>query len=435
MPTTTTRWIGLSLGADLCWPLCFEEILRRLDLTVPWEGEQVRVGVERVTIEPFDLRQRTKYTVVLDRLTHWYSTTREWIKKSVILDDVYVLNNPWAVQSMEKHSTYCAMMRLGMPIPATWMVPPKEYEKSNPDLDPTLRRYARLFDLGQVGERVGYPLFMKPYDGGAWRGVSKVDDEKMLREAYDTSGRNVMHLQAAVAPFDLFVRAIGMGPQVRVVKYDAAAPLHDRYRMEPPDVSAEERELLEDTCLTINSFFGWDFNSCESLRRDGTFYPIDFANACPDSQVTSLHFHFPWLVLAKLRWAVFCAVTRRRMRQTLDWEPFYAVAREADLPYREKLRRYAAIARQRFELERFQEFCDTHLAHLPQVADEFFASPGCRDAVRLKVGALYPEHEVEPFTDLFFGRIQSWREAERAGAPPAQPVAGARSGPLAMPRS
>ena len=123
------------------------------------------------------------------------------------------------------------------------------------------------------------------------------------------------------------------------------------------------------------------------------------------------------------------------MRQTLDWEPFYAVAREADLPYREKLRRYAAIARQRFELERFQEFCDTHLAHLPQVADEFFASPGCRDAVRLKVGALYPEHEVEPFTDLFFGRIQSWREAERAGAPPAQPVAGARSGPLAMPRT
>src|SRR5688500_14359705 len=94
MPTTTTRWIGLSLGADLCWPLCFEEILRRLDLAVPWEGEQVRVGVERVTIEPFDLRQRTKYAVVLDRLTHWYSTTREWIKKSVILDDVYVLNNP-----------------------------------------------------------------------------------------------------------------------------------------------------------------------------------------------------------------------------------------------------------------------------------------------------------------------------------------------------
>ncbi|HEV8241977.1 MAG TPA: hypothetical protein VGS57_21610 [Thermoanaerobaculia bacterium] len=424
MPTPVTRWIGLSLGADLCWPLCFEHLLRRLDLAIPWQGEEVRVAVERVTIEPFDLQQRTKYTVVLDRLTHWYYTSREWIKKAVILDDVYVLNNPWAVQSMEKHTTYAAMLRLGMPIPKTWMVPPKEYEQSNPDLEPTLRRYAKLFDLGHVGGQVGYPLFMKPYDGGAWRGVSKIDDEAKLRAAYDESGKNVMHLQAAVVPFDLFVRAIGMGPQVNVVKYDPAAPLHDRYRMEAPPISAEERSWLEDTCLTINTFFGWDFNSCESLRKDGGFHPIDFANACPDSQVTSLHFHFPWLVLAKLRWAVYCAVTRRKMRQTLDWEPYYEVARQ-ELPYREKLSRYAAIARQRLEADRFAEFCAEHLAHLDAVADEFFASKECREAVRLKVEALYPPHEVEPFTDLFFARIQRWRSEQKVGAAPAPaPLAG-----------
>jgi hypothetical protein len=304
------------------------------------------------------------------------------------------------------------MMRLGVPIPKTWMVPPKEYEKSNPDLEPTLRRYARLFDLGAVGQQVGYPLFMKPYDGGAWRGVSKIDDETTLRAAYDTSGRNVMHLQAAVAPFDLFVRALGMGPQVRVMKYDPEAPLHDRYRIEAADVSEAERQLLADTCLTINTFFGWDFNSCESLRKDGVFHPIDFANACPDSQVTSLHYHFPWLVLAKIRWAIFCAVTRRRMRQTLDWEPYFAVARDEGLPYEEKLRRYAAIARERLDAERFADFCAEHLAHLDEVADEFFGSEQCRDAVRLKVAALYPEHEIDAFTDLFFRRIQHWREVE-----------------------
>jgi hypothetical protein len=426
---TETRWIGLSLGADLCWPLCFEEIVRRLDLAVPWQGNDVRVGVERVTIEPYDLEQGTKYTVVLDRLTHWYYTSREWIKKSIILDDVYVLNNPWAVQSMEKQTTYCAMMRLGVPIPKTWMVPPKEYEQSNPDLEPTLRRYARLFDLGAVGRQVGYPLFMKPYDGGAWRGVSKIDDEAMLRAAYEESGKNVMHLQAAVSPFDLFVRALGMGPQVRVMKYDPVAPLHDRYRMEAPDIDARERQLLADTCLTINTFFGWDFNSCESLRKDGVFYPIDFANACPDSQVTSLHYHFPWLVLAKIRWSIFCAVTRRRMRQTLDWEPFYEVAREEDLPYDEKLRRYAAIARQRLDADRFADFCAEHLSHLDAIADEFFSSEQCRDAVRLKVTALYPEHEIEAFTDLFFRRIQHWRESEGGTQPGA-----AQGGPSAVAR-
>ena len=78
--------------------------------------------------------------------------------------------------------------------------------------------------------------------------------------------------------------------------------------------------------LTINAFFGWDFNSCESLAKGGIWYPIDFANACPDSQVTSLHYHFPWLIKANLRWSIFCAATGRKMRKNLDWEPFYAVA-------------------------------------------------------------------------------------------------------------
>ena len=29
---TVTRRIGLSLGADICWPICYEDILRELDL-------------------------------------------------------------------------------------------------------------------------------------------------------------------------------------------------------------------------------------------------------------------------------------------------------------------------------------------------------------------------------------------------------------------
>src|SRR5690242_19341880 len=94
-----TRRIGLSLGADICWPICYEEILERLDLTVREGGDSIRFEVERVTLEPFDLRQPCRYDLVIDRLTHWYFLTREWIKKSVIMDGLYVFNNPWSVQS------------------------------------------------------------------------------------------------------------------------------------------------------------------------------------------------------------------------------------------------------------------------------------------------------------------------------------------------
>lgn len=406
-----TRRIGLSLGADICWPICFEQILRRLDLKIKHDGETVDFDVERVRIRPFNLREPVDYDVVVDRLTHWYSHSREWIKKAIVLDDVYFFNNPWSLQSMEKQTTYCAMMRLGMPIPETWLVPPRAYEPSD-DLEPTLRQYANMFDLDSIGREIGYPLFLKPYSGGGWVGVTRASNGEELKAAYDDSGTLVMNMQASVEPHDAFVRCVGLGPQVRIVNYAADAPLHDRYQMDTNFLPAEDQSLLADTLLTINSFFGWDFNSAEILRGNGVWQPIDFANACPDSQVTSLHYHFPWLVKANLRWSLFNATLQRRMHHPLSWEPFLAIADEPDLDHREQLRRYAAIAHQRFETERFEEFCATHLAHLDEVADEFFGSEGAHDAVRKKVTAIFPANEIEEFTELFWSRIQDWRKRE-----------------------
>src|SRR5210317_969456 len=237
---TKTRHIGLSLGADICWPICYEELLNKLDLRLDIGGETVDFDVERIGIQPFDLRQPVKYDVVIDRLTHWYHTSREWIKKAIVTDDLYVFNNPWSLQSMEKHTTYAAMMRLGFPVPDTWLVPPKSYVES-PDLQPTLRKYAKLFDLGEIGDRIGYPLFMKPYDGGAWVGVTAIKDKETLHEAYNQSGTRLMHLQQGVQPFDWFVRCIGLGPQWRFVNYDPSAPLHNRYRMDYDFLDPEDR--------------------------------------------------------------------------------------------------------------------------------------------------------------------------------------------------
>ena len=48
------------------------------------------------------------------------------------------------------------MMRLGLPVPETWMLPPKAYSATD-DLEVTLRRYARLFSLEEIGAKIGYP--------------------------------------------------------------------------------------------------------------------------------------------------------------------------------------------------------------------------------------------------------------------------------------
>ena len=187
-----------------------------------------------MTIEPFDLRQPVKYDLVIDRLTHWYSISREWIKKAIVLNDLYVYNNPWSIQSNEKHTSYAAMMRLGLPIPETWMLPAKAYEHAD-DLEPTLRQYARLFSLEEIGEKIGYPFFMKPYHGGGWRGVTKIDDLARLparlrrqrhRPDEPAEGGDPLRLVRALR------RARAADPQGQLRPLGGAArPLHHGHRL------------------------------------------------------------------------------------------------------------------------------------------------------------------------------------------------------------
>ena len=80
---------------------------------------------ERVTIEPFSLRDRPRHHLVIDRLAYWYYHPREWLKKVAMMDGVYLLNSPFTFQSMEKHAAYCAMIRLGLKVPETVLVPYK----------------------------------------------------------------------------------------------------------------------------------------------------------------------------------------------------------------------------------------------------------------------------------------------------------------------
>ena len=408
--THITRKIGLSLGADICWPICYEALMKQLDLKLSMDGNTIDFEVSRLQIEPFDLSKGCNYDVVVDRVTHWYHTSREWIKTKILVDDLYVFNNPWSLQSMEKQTTYAAIMRLGFPVPETWMIPPKSYQESG-DLQPTLRRYAKLFDLGAIGDRIGYPLFMKPYDGGAWVGVTGIHNRQELENAYESSGTRVMNLQKGVEPHDAFVRCVGLGPQYRMVNYDPGAPLHDRYQMDHDFLPQDQAQQMRDMTMVINAFFGWDFNSCEALRQDGVWHPIDFANACPDSQVTSLHYHFPWLIKANLRWSIFCAATDRSMKTNLNWQSYFEIA-DQDIPFEEKMAGYVSLAREHFSVDEFESFCDTHLPQLDEVAYEFFASDTALDAIREKVTALYPEDEIDSFTELFWSRVQKWRQQE-----------------------
>jgi hypothetical protein len=158
----------------------------------------------------------------------------------------------------------------------------------------------------------------------------------------------------------------------------------------------------------INAFFRWEFNSCESLVKGGEVYPIDYANACPDVAITSLHYYFPWAMAALLRWTVFCVVTGRKPRLDLDTAAYYAIGDRDDLSYADKLAGYRKLADEYFEVERYQEFCDRHLGHVDEIVYEWISSDEFRSLLAETVRATYPVHEHERFLGHFGGLIDAW---------------------------
>jgi hypothetical protein len=407
-----TRKIGLLIsGTEEDWPAALEQLFRRFDpiVTLPG-GDPLHVAVERVRVHPFDLRAGTSYNLVIERLSHWQLNPREWLKQAALLDDVYLLNSPFTFQSMEKHSAYVAMIRLGFDIPKTWLIPPKAY----PDKDGyqlTAAKYYDWFDLpGIAAEQFGYPLYMKPFDGGGWRGVSRIADPAALMQAYDSSGQSMMHLQAAIEDFEVFVRALGIGPQVQPMQYDPSQPQHARYLTNLGFLSPEKQREIVVLTKIINAFFRWELNSCEAIIKNGVVYPIDFANACPDMHLTSLHIYWPWAVKSLLAWSTFCVATDRRMRLDMNTRDYFDIA-DSEMSWAEKLVAYEALVDSYFDTQRFEEFRATQLGWLDERVWEFMQSPEF-DAILVDlVRDKFPSHEHDAFIAHYRGLMRWWVES------------------------
>jgi hypothetical protein len=407
--------IGMLLGVEEDWPAAFEALLGRADLAIREGGETHHFTTERMTIEPFDLRMKPRHALVIDRLGWWYPMPREWLKKVVLMDRVHLLNNPFTFQAMEKHAAYCAMIRLGLKVPETWMLPNKT-PPDNPRFQGTAERYLRYFDLEAVARAVGMPLYMKPFDGGAWVGVSRIENAETLYRAYDESEQRLMHLQASVDGFDVFARSLGIGAESVVLHFHPEKPMHDRYSVDHSFLTPRAGDEVLTILRTVNAFFRWELNSCETLIRGDDVYPIDYANATPDLALTSLHYYFPWAIRSLLKWVVFCCVTGRLQTVDLDTERYYAIADRADLSYEEKLAGYRVLADKQLDVDRYRAFCDRHLAHIDELSVAWVESPDFDRIIVDTVRNTFPAHEHEQFIAHFRGLLAAWAHDQRATA-------------------
>jgi hypothetical protein len=318
-----------------------------------------------------------------------------------------VLNNPFTFQAMEKHSAYCAMMRLGLKVPDTWLIPHKQ-PPANERFQTTAELYNRPFDLTEIADRVGYPLYLKPFDGGQWRGVSRARSAAELRRSYDESGEQLMHIQRAVDDFDVFARSLSIGAETMVMWFDPDRPIHDRYQVRHDFLPPEQGEEVVTISKVVNAFFRWEFNSCESIVRAGEVHPIDYANATPDVALTSLHYYFPWAITALVRWSAFCLGEGRRMRLDVDARPWFEIGDDDSLGYEQKLVVYRRLADEHFQADAYAEFCTAALPQLEDAAHDWFTGDEFDRLLVDTVRSTFPVHEHEQFVAHYRGLIAAW---------------------------
>lgn len=410
----TTKKVGLLIGDENDWPSAIEALFRRYTPKLQRNGEDIDLAAERIRIHPFALRAETSYDLVVDRLAYWHINPREWLKKVALLNNVYLLNNPFTFQSMEKHTAYCAMLSLGLNIPETWLLPSKDGPSNSLYTEKykrTAALYHDMFDLPAIANEIGYPLFMKPFDGGGWRGVSRVDNDHTLMEAYDTSGSMTMHLQKGIVDYEVFVRSLGVGPQVISLDYDPSKPMHERYQIRHDFLTAERGSEARKITKIINAFFRWDFNSCEAILKNGVLAPMDFANACPDVAVTSLHYYFPWAIKSLYAWTTYCAVVDRPMHITMDIDPYFEIA-DSSMSYEDKLDAYEELADAHFTTQEFEAFKAEYLAELDEVMLEYVKSNEFDHMLLETIRSTFPEYEHNKFIAHFRGIFQHWAESE-----------------------
>ena len=224
-----------------------------------------------------------------------------------------------------------------------------------------------------------------------------------------------MHLQNGVLPHDHFVRCIGIGPDVRIVEYDpqprftsATRPITTtwpRRRWRPSGRSPSR---------STPSSGGTSTPANASTRRAcGT------RSTSPTRARTAGDLAPPPLPMAGSGQPALGALQRGDEAEEAAQPGLVAVLRDRGRPG--QLRGEARSVRGH------QRGADGHcgvrrvLRGAPrstrEVAWEYFGSKDAREAVREKVAALFPEHEVEEFTERFWQSIQDWR-VETAQSPP-----------------
>lgn len=282
--------VGILVGRELTFP---EALIKSINKRGGGEttAEFVKIGGVR-------LDQPRRYDLIIDRISHEVPFYRGFLKRAA-LEGTIVVNNPFWWSADDKFFNYSLAAKLGVAIPRTVLLPQKAYIEGV--TNESLRNLEFPLQWQAIVDYIGMPAILKPFTGGGWKNVSRVNSLEELWSVYDQTGTLCMTLQEMIQ-FDHFVRCYCIGQEeVLIMPYDPTKAYlsGEQYVNDPNYLSAELTERITKDILTICRALGYDINTVEFAIHDGVPYAIDFMNPAPDADLHSVgEYNHNWVTKA-----------------------------------------------------------------------------------------------------------------------------------------
>ncbi|MFN2516219.1 MAG: RimK family alpha-L-glutamate ligase [Pyrinomonadaceae bacterium] len=260
-----------------------------------------------------------RYDLVIDRISHEVPFYRATLKR-MALEGTIIVNNPFWWSADDKFFNFSLAPKLGVAVPRTVLLPQKDYIPGI--VSESLRNLEFPLDWQAIVDYVGLPAILKPFDGGGWKNVSRVNTLDELWYEYDQTGTLCMTLQEFI-DFDQFVRCYCVGQEdVMIMAYDPRKPYlsGEQYIHNPNYLAPELAQRVTKDVRTLCTGLGYDLNTVEFAIKDDVPYAIDFMNPAPDAELASVgEFYHNWITNAVTN-LIFKRLAEGRERPRYRWD-------------------------------------------------------------------------------------------------------------------
>ena len=300
--------IGILFGKERSFPDAFVDRINSKNIP--------GIMAEPVRIDKAMQGEHSGYAVIIDRISQDVPFYRTWLKNAA-LTGTAVINNPFWWSADDKYFNNCLMTKLDVPIPKTAIIPSNELPTDT--TGDSFSNLAYPLDWDAIFNYTGFPAYMKPFAGGGWKSVYRLESKEDFFEKHNETGQLVMLLQEEII-FDEYYRCYCIGGKhVRIMPYEPRNPHHLRY-VAGFTPSPERLKQMEGIVLRICHYLGYDFNTVELALRDGVPYAIDFCNPAPDAEITSVgEENFAWVVETAANFAIEKALANKEGEDNLTW--------------------------------------------------------------------------------------------------------------------